>query len=311
MLGSLPFTRLVGCAALIVFLWAPSTVNADKVGVAAAVNPEAFSGGKEINIGKPIIYNERIQTSGQGLVQVLLVDGSTFTVGPNSDLVIDKFVYDPRRQTGQIAATFTKGVVRFVGGKISKTEGGVKVNSPAGSLAIRGGMFLGNVQGSRGVFLFLYGDEMRLTRPNGQVLRAFETGYKIDTSVGIGKITGADVSFFMQAFSKGAIKQVSTKEKARDGRLMPGSNTEAEIKNQAAYNRILGDILNSPVAKTTVGSTPPPPPPNGEPPPPPPPPPPNGKPPPPPPPPRWVGPRGWGVGGIPACKNCIDPRSNR
>src|SRR5680860_1332240 len=62
--------------------------HADKVGVAAAVNPDAFSNlsdtpNKQLNIGKNIFFNERINTSTSGLVQVLLIDGSTFTVGPN------------------------------------------------------------------------------------------------------------------------------------------------------------------------------------------------------------------------------------
>src|SRR4029079_3976797 len=88
---------------------------ADKGGVAAAVNPDAFSSlagapQSQINIGKSIFYNERINTTGSGLVQVLLVDGSTFTVGPGSNLVIDKFIYDPQKGTGQIAASFSKGV---------------------------------------------------------------------------------------------------------------------------------------------------------------------------------------------------------
>ena len=95
--------------------------QADKVGVAAAVNPDAFSSlngapKSQLNIGKSIFYDERINTSTSGLVQVLLVDGSTFTVGPGSDLVIDKFVYDPKKNTGEMVATFSKGVMRFVGG---------------------------------------------------------------------------------------------------------------------------------------------------------------------------------------------------
>jgi hypothetical protein len=115
--------------------------RADKVGVAAAVEPDAFSSlsgtpNQQLNIGKSIFYNERINTTTSGLVQVLLIDGSTFTVGPNSDLVIDKFVYDPNKKTGQLVATFTKGTMRFIGGKLSKNEGGVKVNTPAGALAI-------------------------------------------------------------------------------------------------------------------------------------------------------------------------------
>jgi hypothetical protein len=55
-------------------------------GRAAAVNPDAFSSlagspKTQLNIGKSIFYNERINTTTSGLVQVLLVDGSTFTVG--------------------------------------------------------------------------------------------------------------------------------------------------------------------------------------------------------------------------------------
>src|SRR5690554_4215858 len=87
------------------FAAATGSAQADKVGVAAAVNPDAFSSlsgtpNQQLNIGKSIFYNERINTTASGLVQVLLIDGSTFTVGPNSDLVIDKFVYDPRKKTG-------------------------------------------------------------------------------------------------------------------------------------------------------------------------------------------------------------------
>src|SRR5262245_16403348 len=140
---------------------------ADKVGVAAAVNPDAFSSlsgapQSQLSIGKSIFYNERINTTTSGLVQVLLIDGSTFTGGPGSDLVIDKFVYDPNKQTGKVVASMSKGVMRFVGGKISKNEDAVKVNTPAGALAIRGGMFQMKVNGSAIVASFLYGKQLSL-----------------------------------------------------------------------------------------------------------------------------------------------------
>lgn len=54
-------------------------------------------------------------------MQVLLVDGSTFTVGPKSSLVIDKFVYNSKTGTGQLAVTFSKGALRFVGGKLANS----------------------------------------------------------------------------------------------------------------------------------------------------------------------------------------------
>ena len=185
-------------------------VQAEKVGVAAAVNPDAFSSlsgvpNKQLNIGKSIFYNERINTSGSGLVQVLLVDGSTFTVGPNSDLVIDKFVYDPRKKTGEMVATFSKGTMRFIGGKLSKNEGGVQVKTPAGALAIRGGMFQGST--SRGIYSFLYGHSMTFRGRNGQSQTIYQPGYTLDLSGGNADVrptTPEDTNVFMQALSSGS-----------------------------------------------------------------------------------------------------------
>lgn len=116
---------------------AAGNASAEKVGVAAAVNPDAYSSlsgatEKQLRIGKSIFYNERISTDASGVVQVLLVDGSTFTVGANSDLVIDRFVYDPRKKSGEVVATFSKGAMRFIGGKISKNPEGVTVNTQPG-----------------------------------------------------------------------------------------------------------------------------------------------------------------------------------
>ena len=172
---------LLLCAGL--GLSSPLPANAEKVGVAAAVNPDAFSSlsgtpNQQLNIGKSIFYNERIKTTTSGLVQVLLVDGSTFTVGPNSNLVIDKFVYDPRKKTGEMVATFSKGTIRFIGGKLSKNAGGVKVKTPDGALAIRGGMFQGST--ARRVYSFLYGHSLTFTGRNGQSKVIFASGNSFD-----------------------------------------------------------------------------------------------------------------------------------
>ena len=135
-----------------------------------SVKPEASSqppGGEAstLRIGKSVVYNERIDTSGSGQVQVLLVDGSTFTVGPGSSLVIDKFVYNPATGRGALVATFSKGALRFVGGKLSKNDPGVVVKTPAGALTVRGGIFSAKVAGANNaLFGFVFGDSLSLKR---------------------------------------------------------------------------------------------------------------------------------------------------
>ena len=174
---------------------------ANKVGVAAAVNPDAFSSlagapQSQLNIGKSIFFNERIKTTDSGLVQVLLVDGSTFTVGPDSDLVIDKFVYDANKGTGQIAASFSKGVMRFVGGKISKSDNAVNINTPAGAMAVRGCIVLTQVEGPNVSAILVFGDYLKIKN-----FVVYEPGngvfFSANGNAEVKKATGAIISGMM------------------------------------------------------------------------------------------------------------------
>ena len=66
-------------------------------GVTAAVNQNAKSippGGavRTVVLGANVVQDETLETDGGGLVQILLADGTTFTVGPNSSITIDRFV---------------------------------------------------------------------------------------------------------------------------------------------------------------------------------------------------------------------------
>ena len=155
------------------------------VGVAAAVNQSAEGvrpGGapQVITIGKNVIANERIDTSDVGLVQVLLRDGTTFTVGPGTSLVIDRFVYDPDRGTAEVAATITKGAFRMIGGLATKRRGGATINTPSGSIGIRGAMLEGVVGSAQGTqFSLVFGDEARFTGTNGKTTRLYEPGYTL------------------------------------------------------------------------------------------------------------------------------------
>ena len=117
---------------------------AQEVGMAAAVNPLSQStppGGttRVLRIGARIVHKERIQTAAEGTVQLLFIDKTTLNIGPNSNLVIDSFVYDPSRGTGQIVTSLTKGALRFVGGQLSH-QGAATVSTPVATIGIRGGI---------------------------------------------------------------------------------------------------------------------------------------------------------------------------
>ncbi|MGN6465730.1 MAG: FecR family protein [Rhizobiaceae bacterium] len=173
---------IVACIGLV-----SASAQAQQVGVTSAVNPAASGtppGGRmrTLTIGETVVHNEHIDTDTRGLLQVLLADGTTFTVGPNSGLVIDSFVYDPDKGTAKITASLTKGVFRFIGGRTSKTPDGVRLNTPVGTVGIRGGIanLVFNPQpGIPPHIDLVFGDSVQLWRNDQRLARLYARGYSI------------------------------------------------------------------------------------------------------------------------------------
>ncbi|TMK30406.1 MAG: FecR domain-containing protein [Alphaproteobacteria bacterium] len=117
----------------------------ERVGVTAAVNLDAEGQApskpvEKLVLGHNVVHNERISTLDKGQVQIQFVDESTISLAPNSEIIIDEFVYDPNKQVGKMTATVTAGLLRFVGGKISKQSDAVNFATPSGNVAVRGGV---------------------------------------------------------------------------------------------------------------------------------------------------------------------------
>jgi hypothetical protein len=133
--------RLIGHGAVVVaaVIAIAGSAAAQEVGKASAVNPAATANMRTIAIGASITHKERIKTTDKGSVQILFVDKTSMTIGPNSDLTIDEYVYDPAAGSGKLAATLGKGALRFVGGQISHT-GDAEIKTASATIGIRGGV---------------------------------------------------------------------------------------------------------------------------------------------------------------------------
>src|SRR5581483_7297571 len=96
-----------------------------------------------IGSGQPLYLNDAVTTDAQGRLQVLLLDETVFTIGPNSSMVLDSFVYDPNGSS-KLSARILKGVFRFVTGKIAKKRpSDMEVKMPVGVIGIRGTIVAG------------------------------------------------------------------------------------------------------------------------------------------------------------------------
>lgn len=127
---------------------AASAAAPNVVGIAAAiVNDVRIKGSAARQYARAALRQrvamaDQVQTGGASRLQLLLLDKSKFTVGPNARLTIDRFVYDP--QGSAMSASVAKGAFRFMSGKTAGRKER-SISSPAATIGIRGTLLDGVV----------------------------------------------------------------------------------------------------------------------------------------------------------------------
>ena len=112
------------------------------VGIVGAISGTAKAGTRELKAGDKIYLNETIYAGIDSGTQILLLDQSTFTIGSDSEVVMDTFIYDPATNDGKIVANVKKGSLKIISGLISKKNpDSLTVNVPEGTLGSRGTEF--------------------------------------------------------------------------------------------------------------------------------------------------------------------------
>jgi hypothetical protein len=106
--------------------------------------------GKRIpaKVGTPVQATDTIITGADGSVGISFVDNSLLSMGPNSELKIDRFAFNSTTHEGTFNTSLRKGTLAVVSGKIAKqSPTAMKVKLPASILGVRGTVFLVRVEG--------------------------------------------------------------------------------------------------------------------------------------------------------------------
>ena len=133
-------TRTSGLLCICALLLAATSTVANaqaRIGTASSVKPEASGSiAGTLSAGSGVHASETVRTGSSGQAGLRFVDNSNLTVGPGSQVKLDKFVYDPNKGTGGVAIEASRGAFRFATG--SQSQASVKVKTPSGTLGIRG-----------------------------------------------------------------------------------------------------------------------------------------------------------------------------
>ena len=144
-----------------------ATASAQQIGKVASLEPnmQATAPGassRVLSIGSGVVANDAVRTSDVARGQLLFSDQTTLSVAPASQIVLDRFVYDPNGGDSGFSMKLTTGALRFVGGATSEASEAV-ITTPTATLGIRGSSALVSFIGGRTVAVFLMGQRMCLT----------------------------------------------------------------------------------------------------------------------------------------------------
>ena len=94
-------------------------------------------------VGQVVHQGDVVVTGADGSVGITFRDSSLLSVGPDSVLAIDRFVFDSTTHQGSFDSSLKQGTLAVVSGKLAKqSPEAMKVKTPAAILGVRGTEFL-------------------------------------------------------------------------------------------------------------------------------------------------------------------------
>jgi hypothetical protein len=97
----------------------------------------------EAVMGMPVFKGSVIQTGKNSSIGLTFKDGTVLSLGPDTRLTVDAYVYDPNQGQYKFGANLGKGVLNYISGAIAKARpDAVSVKTPGAVIGVRGTNFV-------------------------------------------------------------------------------------------------------------------------------------------------------------------------
>ena len=138
-------------------IWTAVAANAsersvsDAVGYVKNVTGEVtvLSGGEQLMVipGSAVHAGDTIKTGPSSSVGITFRDESRTSLGPNSEMRVKSFTFEPVNNNYSFVTSMVKGTLYYVSGLIAKlSPGSASVETPEATIGIRGTRFLLRVE---------------------------------------------------------------------------------------------------------------------------------------------------------------------
>lgn len=131
-------------SAVVVMLAGPAAAQQPApAGHVKTVSGAAFvvraDGTKAVKPGDPIFATDTLRTGDDGAVGMTLRDDTRVSLGPNSEVKVERYVYAPGEGGLGMVLKFMRGVAVYVSGRMAKlAPDSVRLETPTGIVGVRG-----------------------------------------------------------------------------------------------------------------------------------------------------------------------------
>ena len=209
------------------------TIEKQLVGIVGATSGTVKTETRELKPGDKVYLNETIYAGAGSGTQILLLDQSTFTVGEDSEVVMDTFIFDPATNDGKIVASVKQGSLKVISGLISqKDPDSLTVEVPEGTLGSRGTEFQTIVnKGKTDTLLIGPGKNNTLGMRPGAVLVGNKFGSTLlDNPYSVTSMTKGKAPGQAKKITKNQLKKFNKKMKALKVAKLSPNETKTERK---------------------------------------------------------------------------------
>jgi hypothetical protein len=97
------------------------------------------SGTVPAQVGHILFETDAVRTGADGRVGVTLKDDTRFSLGPSSEVRLERFVYAPAEGSLGLVLQFVRGMAAYVSGRIAKlAPDSIRLETPAAIVGVRG-----------------------------------------------------------------------------------------------------------------------------------------------------------------------------
>jgi hypothetical protein len=139
------FVRAVTAVA-VMLAWKPAAaqpateVPAGRVKVVSGT-ASIIRGGRPqaVEVGAPVFESDVLRTGSDGQMAVMLKDETRVSLGPNTEVAVARFAFEPAESRLALALRIVQGAISMVSGRIARLKpDAVRIETPSSVIGVRG-----------------------------------------------------------------------------------------------------------------------------------------------------------------------------